>query len=264
MPPIKRRTALSGKDLAASIATVSGGKKEPYARGKAGVRNGVLRSSRKVVSELLMKRCIAPVLLGCALFFGCSPGRNAAKGPVPLSEPAQLPANARVAYFAGGCFWCTEEIFHQQPGVISVVSGYMGGTEPNPSYEKVSAGTTGYAEAIRVAYDPERTTYDKMLEAFWHAHDPTELNRQGPDAGPQYRSAIFYTDEKERKEAEGSKAQLARSGGYSRPIVTEISKAGTFHIAEDYHQNYYRNHPNDRYLQQWLLPKLKKLGLKHY
>lgn len=202
------------------------------------------------------------LLLGCAGLLACSRGINAADALTPLQEPNRIPEGAKLAYFAGGCFWCTEEVFHQVPGVISVMSGYMGGSEKDPNYDQVSAGKTGHAESVQVVFDPAQTSFEKLLEVFWKAHDPTELNRQGPDEGAQYRSAIFYADEAQRAAAEKSKAELAKSGTYSKPVVTQIVKADTFYPAEEYHQNFYRKHPDHPYVRRWLLPKLKKLGMK--
>ncbi len=156
-----------------------------------------------------------------------------------------LAGQTRVAYFAGGCFWCTQEIFQQTPGVNSVVSGYMNN-----------------AETVQITFDPNKTSYDKLLTVFWHAHDPTEVNRQGPDIGPHYRSVIFYVDDQQRQAAEKSKAQLGKSSAYSKPIATEITRAASFHPAPEYHQNFCRKNPNNPYVRQWVAPKLKKLGLK--
>jgi len=156
-----------------------------------------------------------------------------------------LAGQTKVAYFAGGCFWCTQEIFQQTPGVNSVISGYMNS-----------------AETVQILFDPNKTSYDKLLTVFWHAHDPTEVNRQGPDIGPHYRSVIFYMDDQQRQAAEKSKAQLGKSGAYSKPIATEITRAGSFHPAPEYHQNFCRKNPNNPYVQEWVVPKLKKLGLR--
>jgi peptide-methionine (S)-S-oxide reductase len=150
---------------------------------------------------------------------------------------------ASVAYFAGGCFWCTEAVFEQAPGVASVTSGYMQG-----------------AETIQIAFDPNKTSYDKLLNLFWRAHNPTEVDSQGPDTGKQYRSAIFYMDEQQRAAAEKSKAQAQKS--FSKPIATEIARAGSFRPAPEHHQNFCRKNPNNPYVRQIIEPKLRKLGLK--
>ncbi len=146
-----------------------------------------------------------------------------------------------LASFAGGCFWCMEEAFEKVPGVASVISGYTGGAGLDPTYQEVSAGATGHAEAIEVRYDPARVSYEKLLEIFWHNIDPLTPNAQFCDHGSQYRSAIFYRGEEEKRLAEASRQRHARR--FKDPIVTEIAEAGVFYPAEAYHQDYYRNNP---------------------
>ncbi|MFL5402438.1 MAG: peptide-methionine (S)-S-oxide reductase MsrA [Gemmatimonadales bacterium] len=146
------------------------------------------------------------------------------------------------ATFGAGCFWGVEVAFRQVPGVISTAAGYLGGTLPNPTYEDVCSGRTGHAEVVEVSYDPARVSYEQLLNVFWANHDPTTLNRQGPDRGTQYRSAIFYHDESQKAAAVASKAQLGASGRFPRPIVTEITPASTFYRAEEYHQRYLEKH----------------------
>ncbi len=147
------------------------------------------------------------------------------------------------ALFAGGCFWCFEASFEGVPGVTSVVSGYTGGTKKDPAYEEVSAGSTGHAESVRVLYDPTKVTYAKLLEIFWHNIDPLAAAAQFCDHGTQYRSAIFYLDEAQRKAAEESKQAIAAAKHFPSPIVTEITKASTFYPAEEYHQDFYKKNP---------------------
>jgi peptide-methionine (S)-S-oxide reductase len=142
------------------------------------------------------------------------------------------------AIFGAGCFWGVEAAFRQLPGVVSTAVGYSGGHTDNPDYKQVCSGTTGHAEVVEVEYDPERVSYDRLLDTFWDEHDPTQVNRQGPDVGEQYRSAIFYLTPEQREAAERSKAERQASGRYRRPIATEITPAGTFWRAEDYHQQY--------------------------
>jgi peptide-methionine (S)-S-oxide reductase len=142
------------------------------------------------------------------------------------------------AIFGAGCFWGVEAAFRQLPGVVSTAVGYSGGHTDNPDYKQVCGGTTGHAEVVEVEYDPERVSYDRLLDTFWDEHDPTQVNRQGPDVGEQYRSAIFYRTPEQREAAERSKAERQASGRYRRPIATEITPAGTFWRAEDYHQQY--------------------------
>ncbi|MGD9612345.1 MAG: peptide-methionine (S)-S-oxide reductase MsrA [Kiritimatiellia bacterium] len=172
------------------------------------------------------------------------------------------PTPTETATFAGGCFWCIEEIFRQQPGVHKVVSGYTGGQTKNPTYREVSAGDTGHAEAIQIAFDPQRISYADLLAVFWKAHDPTQLNRQGADVGTQYRSAIFTHSEAQAAAAQEAKAAENASGRHGRPVVTEIVPAAEFYPAEDYHQEYYRNNRRAPYCRAVIQPKLKKLGLK--
>jgi peptide-methionine (S)-S-oxide reductase len=158
------------------------------------------------------------------------------------SAPAAKPGS-QVAIFAGGCFWCVEADFDKVPGVLSTTSGYIGGTKVNPTYQEVSSGTTGHAEAVKIVYDPAMVTYDKLLYVFWRNIDPLTKEGQFCDFGPQYRSAIFYLNEEQKRLAEASKAALEKSGRFKRPIVTEIVAAGPFYPAEGYHQDYYKNNP---------------------
>ena len=147
------------------------------------------------------------------------------------------------AIFAAGCFWCTEEAFEKVPGVVSAVSGYTGGTVKNPSYEQVSSGRTGHAEAVEVTFDPAKVTYEQLLDVFWVNHDPTVTNRQFCDSGTQYRPAIFYLNDEQKRLAEASKAKWEKMKPFKQPILTEITKAGPFYPAEDYHQDYYKKNP---------------------
>ena len=161
-----------------------------------------------------------------------------------MSASAATTTSASViATFAGGCFWCMEPPFDELDGVISTTSGYTGGSKQNPTYEEVSTGTTGHAEAVQVAYDPKRISYERLLEVFWRNIDPVTPNAQFCDHGTQYRSAIFYHDETQRRLSEESKRTLEASGRFKAPIVTEIVAAGTFYPAEEYHQDYYRKNP---------------------
>ncbi|MBS0152290.1 MAG: peptide-methionine (S)-S-oxide reductase MsrA [Nitrospira sp.] len=161
---------------------------------------------------------------------------------VPLVETPGASPSAK-AYFAGGCFWCMEEALEKVEGVVSVVSGYMGGTVANPTYEEVSAGRTGHAESVEVTYDPTKVTYQKLLDAFWHNVDPLTPNAQFCDHGTQYRSAVFYSTEEEKRQAEESKAAIEQTKKFPAPIVTQLAPASTFYPAEDYHQDYYKKNP---------------------
>lgn len=174
----------------------------------------------------------------------------------------KVPEGAETAVLGAGCFWCVEAAYRQLEGVLSVTSGYMGGHVKNPTYEQVCTKTTGHAEVTYVVFDPKKITYERILAWFWDLHDPTTLNRQGADEGPQYRSAIFYTSEAQKKTAEASKA--AAASNFKNPIVTEITKADTFYPAENYHQDYYfQNKSRNGYCRMVIEPKLKKLNLKH-
>ncbi len=164
----------------------------------------------------------------------------------------------QIATFGSGCFWCTEAIFQDVDGVEKVVSGYMGGHVKNPTYKEVCTGKTGHAEVLQVTYDPEKVTYEELLEIFWKTHDPTTLNRQGNDVGPQYRSAIFYHTDEQKKLAEHYKEQLTAAEVFDQPIVTEITPASVFYKAEDYHQNYYNLNGDAPYCAFVIKPKVEK------
>lgn len=157
-----------------------------------------------------------------------------------------------------GCFWCTEAIFQQLKGVLKVSSGYSGGHVPNPTYEQVCDKNTGHAEVVQVVYDPAQITFDELLKVFWETHDPTTLNRQGNDVGPQYRSVIFYHNDEQKQKAEQYKQQLDKSGSWSKPIVTAIDPYSNFYVAENYHQNYYNNNGSQPYCNFVIRPKLEK------
>lgn len=166
--------------------------------------------------------------------------------------------NTETITLGAGCFWCTEAVFQRVNGVLSVVSGYAGGQIPNPTYREVTSGLTGHAEVVQVTFDPTLIALEKILEVFWKTHDPTTLNRQGADVGSQYRSAIFYHNEKQKITAERLKQALNSEEIWDRPIVTEITAFHKFYKAEDYHQNYYNNNPNQGYCQFVIVPKLDK------
>jgi peptide-methionine (S)-S-oxide reductase len=167
----------------------------------------------------------------------------AALGGVAFAQAPKVPPGHAVATFAGGCFWCMEPPYDATPGVVSTTSGYTGGRTVNPTYQQVSSGTTGHAEAVQVVYDPKKVSYEKLLEVYWVNVDPTVKDRQFCDTGTQYRTAIFYHDEAQRKAAEASKAALERSKPFKAAIVTPVEMAGPFYPAEDYHQDYYLKNP---------------------
>jgi len=177
-------------------------------------------------------------------------------------DQSKAPKNAGYAVLGGGCFWCVEEVLHQLDGVTAVESGYAGGTPETANYESVCSYKTDHAEVVKVTFDRDKISYSQVLDTFWKLHDPTTVNRQGNDVGRQYRSVIFYQDEEEKKAAEASKKKLNTAEMYPSPVVTLIVPLVKFFPAEDYHQNYARLNPDDRYIQQVLFPKLKKLHLK--
>ena len=167
------------------------------------------------------------------------------------------------AVFAGGCFWCTEAIFKNLKGIALAIPGYSGGSVENPTYEEVCTGKTGHAEAVKIEFDPEVLPYRDLLEVFMGTHDPTTLNRQGNDVGPQYRSIIFYTSPNQKLAAEEKILELSKTGNFSKPIVTEVRPFEKFYEAEDYHKNYYESHKNQPYCQLIISPKLIKLRQKY-
>jgi peptide-methionine (S)-S-oxide reductase len=172
-------------------------------------------------------------------YFGGSHGDpNKAKMKEVKAEIGQKPATLETATFAAGCFWGVEATYRQTPGVWKTTVGYIGGKTSNPTYKDVCTDETGHAEAVQIEYDPTKVTYEQLLNIFWENHNPTTLNRQGPDVGTQYRSGVFYHSDEQKRIAEASKAALASSGKWNKPIVTEVTPAQTFYPAEDYHQQY--------------------------
>jgi len=168
----------------------------------------------------------------------------------------------KIAVFGGGCFWCTEAVFDQLRGVQSVVSGYTGGSVKNPTYEQVCGGCTGHAEAIRIEYDPAQVSFRDLMTVFFATHDPTTLNRQGNDVGTQYRSAIFYGDERQKEEAAAFIKELDEAKTFKNPIVTTLERLTEFYAAEKYHQKYYANNAYQPYCQITIPPKLNKLHMQ--
>jgi peptide-methionine (S)-S-oxide reductase len=171
-------------------------------------------------------------------------------------------AKEQAAIFGGGCFWCIEAVFQRLTGVSHVESGYMGGHVDSPTYKQVCGGDTGHAEVVRVTFDPDVISYRELLDVFFSVHDPTTLNRQGNDAGEQYRSVIFYADEEQQRIAEDMIAEMTAAGVYPEPIVTAVEPAGKFYEAEDYHQNYYNENSRQPYCMFVISPKLAKLEKK--
>ena len=187
-------------------------------------------------------------------------GESAATAEGTMStENTMATGGTKGAIFAGGCFWCIESAFELMPGVVEAISGYTGGTVENPTYAQVSSGTTGHLEAVLVRFDPDQITYQELLGQFWRSINPTDAGGQFYDRGSQYFTAIFYLDEEQRALAEASKQALEASGVFDEPIVTQILLAQPFYIAEDYHQDYYRNNANEPYCRVVIAPKLKKI-----
>ena len=169
-----------------------------------------------------------------------------------------IESKEELATFGAGCFWCVEAVLERIEGVNDVTSGYMGGSVVNPTYQEVCAGTTGHAEVVQVHFDPTKLSYEKLLDYFWRLHDPTTLNRQGADVGTQYRSAIYFHSDDQQTIAEASKHKWDESGGFADKIVTEITAAGVYYLAEEYHQDYYRRNPDQGYCRVVIRPKLEK------
>jgi peptide-methionine (S)-S-oxide reductase len=207
---------------------------------------------------IMMNTIIWVSLLGGVTLTGCA--ENKTNASMLGTDKYLLAMNtlADTATFGTGCFWCTEAVFQELKGVLKVTSGYSGGHVANPTYEQVTSKKTGHAEVVQIVFDPSVITFDELLEVFWQVHDPTTLNRQGADEGPQYRSAIFYHDSEQKDKAIHYKQQLDNSGAFSNAIVTEISPFKNFYTAEGYHQNFYSNNPNYGYCSYVIKPKLDK------
>jgi peptide-methionine (S)-S-oxide reductase len=202
-----------------------------------------------------MKR-IHLLALNILLLAGCAQGQSKDYSPAKLPTPK---AGEAVATFAGGCFWAMDEGMNQLKGVNEVISGYAGGNVKNPTYEQVSTDETGHAESVQVYYDPKVITYSQLLDAFFAGHDPTTLNRQGPDVGRDYRSMVFYRTPAEKAEIEAAIKRVNESNHYSGKVVTEVESFKVFYPAENYHQNYFSLHPDQPYIQRVSLPKVEKL-----
>lgn len=206
-------------------------------------------------------------ILWCTLLLACQ-SKQQSRDPLADNNPIQEKLSAEAlqeletAYFASGCFWCVEAIFESVIGVKEVVSGYAGGTEVDPTYEQVAYGKTSHAEAVKIYYDPDVVTFPELVRIFFGSHDPTTLNRQGPDRGAQYRSIAFYNSDREKKAIEDYKAKLENEGVYSQPIVTEVKRHTVFYEAEAYHQDFERNNPNNSYIRNVSIPRFNKFKKK--
>lgn len=199
------------------------------------------------------------IWLSALLYFGCTQaGTQNGKTVMKELDAKVAKGELEVATLAGGCFWCVEAIYEDVRGVVQAVSGYSGGHVPNPSYREVTTGETGHAESVNIYFDPREISYEDILYIFWRTHDPTTLNRQGADVGTQYRSAIFYHNDRQKEIAEASKKAMEQAGIYPNPIVTEITAFTHFYPAEDYHQEYYRLNPGQGYCRLVIDPKVQK------
>lgn len=200
---------------------------------------------------------IIPIaLLACANTVKNDLNQSTEQGQNQMQYKAE--PGEKVAYFASGCFWCVEEVFESMIGVREAVSGYAGGSELNPTYKQVSAGKTSHAESVMVFYDPEKVSFETLVDAFFASHDPTTLNRQGPDAGTQYRSIAFYSTDNEKTIIEDAIQELTASEKYANPIVTEVKKFDKFWNAEDYHQDYVEHNPSNPYVQSVSIPRFER------
>ncbi len=214
----------------------------------------------KSVQPRFTRRFATAMMAGLAISFGVFHAYQAQANPGEPTVTDAKDSDHAVATLAGGCFWCTEAVFEGMEGVEDVVSGYIGGQVPNPTYEQVCGARTGHAEAVEIHYDPKKVKFEDLLGVFFKTHDPTTLNRQGGDSGPQYRSSIFYHDDHQKTIAEAYIAQLNASGKLPGPIVTLLEEASKFYPAEEYHQDYYRLNPNAGYCQAVVRGKVDKFN----
>lgn len=210
-------------------------------------------------SYITLSRCYFFIL---ALFIS-SLGAKERKSPILIQKTMEHSQTLSKAYFASGCFWCVEAVFESVKGVREVVSGYSGGKEENPTYKSVSSGNSGHAESVEVLYDPKQVNFEELVEVFFESHDPTQLNGQGPDRGRQYRSIAFYQNEQEKKAIEAYIKKLETKKVYDKPIVTQVLKFQKFWKAEDYHQDYEKLNPNQPYIRQVSVPRLRKFQSKY-
>lgn len=213
---------------------------------------------RKTIKKLELVRLSVLMILGFATLGWLSNTKSNDKLDHPSSTQPTAIQDLETAYFASGCFWCVEAIFESVKGVQEVISGYAGGKEPNPTYEDVGHGRTTHAEAVKVYYDPKTVSFETLVMVFFGSHDPTTINRQGPDKGPQYRSIAFYKTDMEKKIITDYITQLRNKKVYPSPIVTEVKPFTVFYKAEDYHQDYEKKHPENSYIKNVSVPRLKR------
>ncbi len=210
-------------------------------------------------NNYIMKKYYSIAFAFSIFLFSCAAAEDSSKPMISNQiNPKMMNTNIDTATFGEGCFWCTEAFFQRLKGVKEVISGYGGGFVENPTYEQVCDKNTGHIELARIVFDPNEISYDELLEVFWKTHDPTTIDQQGNDIGPQYRSAIYFHNAEQKLKAEKYKAELDKSGAWSKPIVTIIEPFKNFYPAENYHQNYYNNNQNQGYCRFVIAPKLEK------
>ena len=219
--------------------------------------NNILHFAKGIIKVKTLLNIIFAITFLAVVLICCKESKSEIKNKDNKAMNEQT-SNLETAIFGSGCFWCTEAIFERVNGVFSVVSGYSGGTVDNPTYNEVCDGATGHAECTQITFDPAVVSYDELLEIFWKTHDPTTLNKQGNDVGTQYRSVIFYHSDEQKQKAEYYKNKLIEEKIWDKPIITEITKFENFYPAEDYHQEYYENNPNQGYCAYIITPKVEK------
>ncbi|MDE3235587.1 MAG: peptide-methionine (S)-S-oxide reductase MsrA [Bacteroidota bacterium] len=205
-----------------------------------------------------MQKILLSSMLMITTFISCAQHSTKENNTHMSNETIPAGVTTDTATFGEGCFWCTEAFFERLNGVLKVTSGYGGGHVENPTYEEVCDKNTGHVELAQIIYDPSKISFDELLEVFWKTHDPTTIDRQGNDMGPQYRSVIFYHNDEQKQKAEKYKAELDKSGAWDKPIVTAIEPFKNFYPAENYHQNFYNNNPDQMYCRFVIRPKLEK------
>lgn len=224
----------------------------------------MLGEERNANTKQEFMKFILSTLMLAITFASCAQNKTKTTGNT-MSDSLIANVQADSVTFGAGCFWCVEAVFQRLDGVLKVTSGYSGGHIENPTYEEVCSKTSGHVEVARIVYDPSKVSFDELLKVFWLTHDPTTPDQQGNDVGPQYRSAVFYHNEEQKQKAEHYKKELERSGAWSNPIVTVIEPLKNFYAAENYHQNYYNDNPDQMYCRYVIRPKVEKFekAFKH-